>query len=154
MKLNMYKLWDEKNQLVSVELSRNELKSRGREEVCYTYNHICCTPFGEVYHPWIFISSMDERTASSVRFTRLVADGPTNRNKIHGWGYWSINRATQVIVICTITWRQKKKSCATCAISCKYIIYLAPNDLPICNEKRSKRLCATGASTCRVASLK
>ena len=39
MKLNMYKLWDEKNQLVSVELSRNELKSRGKEEVCYTHNH-------------------------------------------------------------------------------------------------------------------
>ena len=39
MKLNIYKLWNEKNQLVSVELSRNELKSRGKEEVCYTHNH-------------------------------------------------------------------------------------------------------------------
>lgn len=39
MKLNMYKLWNEKNQLVSVELSRNELKSCGKEEVCYTHNH-------------------------------------------------------------------------------------------------------------------
>ena len=40
MKLKVYKLWDEKNQLVSVELSRNELKSYGREEVCCTHNYI------------------------------------------------------------------------------------------------------------------
>ena len=39
MKLNMYKLFDEKNQLVSVQLVRNELKSRGKEEICYTHNH-------------------------------------------------------------------------------------------------------------------
>ena len=100
---------------------------------------MCCTPFVEVYHPWMFTPSMDEYITSSVRFTRLVADGPTNRNKIHGWGYWSIDRATPLIVICTITWRQK--SCAPCAITCQYIIYhLVPNDLPICNEKRSKRV--------------
>ena len=38
MKLK-YKLWNEKNQLVSVELSRNELRSCGKEGVCYTHNH-------------------------------------------------------------------------------------------------------------------
>ena len=32
MKLNIYKLWDEKNHLVSVELLRNELKSHGRKD--------------------------------------------------------------------------------------------------------------------------
>ena len=39
MKLNMYKVWDEKKQLVSVTLSRNELKFCGKDDVCYTHNH-------------------------------------------------------------------------------------------------------------------
>ena len=39
IKLNIYMLWNEKNQLVSVELSCNKLKSYGKEEICYTYNY-------------------------------------------------------------------------------------------------------------------
>lgn len=39
-KLNMYKVWDEKNQLVSVTLLHNEPKSQGKEDVCYMHNHI------------------------------------------------------------------------------------------------------------------
>ncbi len=86
--------------------------------VCFLYWYhsvymwwMYCTPFVEVYHPWIFTPSMDKRISSSARFTRLVAGGSTNlkkiygsRDTIHGWGYWSIDCATPLIVICTITW--------------------------------------------------
>ena len=51
------------------------------------WRNICCTPFVEVYHPWIFTPSMDKRISSSVRFTRLVAGGSTNLKKIHGSHY-------------------------------------------------------------------
>ena len=39
MKLNMYKLFNEKNQLVLVQLVRNELKSCRKKEIYYTHNH-------------------------------------------------------------------------------------------------------------------
>lgn len=40
IKLNIYKLFDDKNQLVLVDLVRNQLKSYGKEEIYYTHNHI------------------------------------------------------------------------------------------------------------------
>lgn len=38
--LNIYKLFNEKNQLVLIQLVRNDLKSFGKEEIYYIYNHI------------------------------------------------------------------------------------------------------------------
>ena len=35
-------------------------------------SHICCNPSVEVYHPWIFTPSMDERAHLSCHLTRLV----------------------------------------------------------------------------------
>ena len=34
--------------------------------------YICCTPSVDVFHPWIFTPSMDERAHSSCHLTRLV----------------------------------------------------------------------------------
>ena len=39
MKLNIFKLWNEKNQLVSIKLLYNKIKSCRKKEVYYMHNH-------------------------------------------------------------------------------------------------------------------
>ena len=87
--------------------------------------NLCCTPFVEVYHPWIFTPSMDKRISSSVHFTRLVAGGSTNLKKnpwiaIHNpWMRLLIHRLRHP----AHSYLHDYMKCATRAISCKYMIY-------------------------------
>ncbi len=71
MKLNMYKVWDKKNQLVSVTLSNNKLKSRGKEDVCYTHNHTL---------EYLDIIKVNSKVKNTVRTEVAKGDWPSDIN--------------------------------------------------------------------------
>lgn len=73
MKLNIYKLFDKKNQLVLVELVHNKLKSRGKKEIYYTHNHIL------EYVDIIKINSKIKNTVGT-EFTKGYWSSDINRN--------------------------------------------------------------------------